>query len=157
MHWDRPGQIACFARGTQVWCQTGPQAMEDVQVGDRVLSQDPANGELSYRVVLEATLGNQPMLAIDTGNDRIVATLGHVFWVSGTGWRMAKQLKSGDRLHTVDGWVEIRDLKKMPADETHNLVVADSHTFFVGTDRILVHDYSLLQPTTAQVPGQVEQ
>jgi hypothetical protein len=155
-HWDLPGQIACFARGTPVWSQAGLQAIEEILVGDHVLSQDPLTGELSYRVVLEATLGHQPMLAIDTDSDRIVATLGHVFWVSGRGWRMARQLKPGDRLHTAGGWTEILAIEKMPADETHNLVVADAHTFFVGAGKILVHDYSLMQPTTAQVPGQLE-
>ena len=144
-----------FTRGRAVWGYA--RLAENVQVGDRVLSQNRATGELCYRVVLEATLGNQPLLTIDTGDDQIVATLGHVFWVSGTGWRMAKQLQLGDRLHTAGSWVEIRDLKKTPADETHNLVVADTQTFFVGKDRILVHDYSLLQPTTAKVPGQGEQ
>ena len=37
--------------------------------------------------------------------------------------------------------------------ECHNLVVADFNSYFVGRDRILVHDNNLRQVTTATVPG----
>jgi hypothetical protein len=144
----------CFARGTQVWTQTGMLAIEKIQVGDRVLSQDPATGELTYKPVLEITLGHQQMIAVDTDDEQIVASRGHMFWVSGKGWRMAKHLERGDRLHTASGWTEITKLSKLPADETHNMVVADFSTYFVGSERIFVHDITMLMPTTALVPGQ---
>ncbi len=146
----------CFAKGTKVWTLTGPLAIEEIRVGDRVLAEDPLSGELDYKPVLQTTTGHQPMIAIDAGDERIVATKGHVFWVSGLGWRMAKNLKVGDRLHDVSGWAEIKALGDVAADETHNLVVADFGTYFVGESRIFVHDITMLQPTTALVPGQAQ-
>ena len=51
-------QPRCFALGTKVWLLTGPVAIETVQVGDRVLAQDPFSGELTYKPVLRT--GRRP-------------------------------------------------------------------------------------------------
>jgi hypothetical protein len=147
---------ACFANGTEVWTLNGPVAIEAIQVGDQVLAQDPKTGQLDYRPVLATTLGNAPFIEIEAGDERISATAGHVFWVSGQGWRMAKDLKVGDRLHANTGWVEIEGLKPVPADETHNLVVREFNTYFVGRNRLLTHDITMMQPNLAGVPGQGE-
>ena len=73
-----------------------------MQIGDRVLSQDPETGELAYKVVFTTTLRPpHAMLEIKAGDDKIITTSGHVFWVAGQGWRMAKELKRGERLHAV--------------------------------------------------------
>jgi hypothetical protein len=149
-----PYHPGCFARGTKVWTLSGQMPIEKVQIGDRVLSQSPTSGELTFKPVLDITLGNQAFIAIEVGQEKIVATHGHVFWVSGKGWRMAKDLKVGDRLHGVSDWVEITSLTPLAADETHNLVVADFNTYFVGDSRLFVHDVTMLQPTDALVPGQ---
>ena len=146
----------CFADGTKVWTLAGPLAIERIRVGDRVLAQNPISGELDYKVVMQTTLGHQVMIAIGAGDEPIIATKGHVFWVSGVGWRMAKDLKVGQRLHTLTGWTEIRSLDPVAEADTHNLVVADFGTFFVGDERLLVHDITMLQPTKALVPGQGE-
>ncbi len=150
------GHMACFAPGTPVWTLTGPLVIEQIRVGDRVLAQNPASGELAYKPVLQTTVGQQEMIAIGTAEGEIVATLGHVFWVSGEGWRMAKNLEIGDRLHGVSGWAEIKSLKEIAEGQTHNLVVADFRTFFVGKSRVLVHDFTVRQPTMVRVPGQEE-
>ena len=143
----------CFALGTKVWTLTGPMAIENLEVGDEVLSQDSFTGELTYKPVLRRTVGRQDLMSIDLGGEKIVATFGHVFWVSGKGWRMAADLKPGDRLHSVDGWAEIVDVKDLPAADTRNLIVADYGTYFVGDNRLLVHDVTMLQPYAGTVPG----
>ena len=68
---------------------------------------------------------------------------------------MTKELKVGDRLHTVSGWSEIEGIKPVEAGETHNLVVADFNTYFVGDDRILTHDITIPQTVTGGVPGEL--
>lgn len=154
MHWD-VGKQACFARGTKVWSLTGPVLIENVQVGDQVLSQNPLSGELAFKPVLDVTVGHRDFLAVDAEGEQLVATGGHVFWVSGAGWRMTKELKVGDRLHTISGWSEIHSIKPVEAGETHNLVVADFNTYFVGNDRILTHDITIPQMVTGGVPGEL--
>jgi len=147
---------SCFARGTKVWALDGPKPIEQVQIGDRVLSQSPWSGELTFKPVLDTTIGHNEFRALVTAEgDRIVATPVHIFWVSGAGWRMTKEIRGGDRLHTTSGWSEITSIEPLPADETHNLVVADFNTYFVGDSRILTHDVTIPETVTGGVPGEL--
>ena len=92
------------------------------------------------------------------GDDEIVTTLGHPLWVVGKGWRMAKNLRTGDRLHGVTGAAPINSITQAAEDQAFNLVVADFDTYFVGQDGLLAHDSTLRRPTAALVPGmRVEQ
>jgi len=152
----RPRCDGCFARGTKVWTSSGQMPIENVQIGDRVLSQSPLSGELAFKPVIDITLGHQPFIELTTTDkETIVPTGGHTFWVSGVGWRLARELKMGDRLHTVSGWSEIESIKPVEAGETHNLVVADFDTYFVGDSRVLVHDITIPQMVTGGVPGEL--
>jgi Pretoxin HINT domain len=151
-----PRHHSCFARGTTVWTLDGQMPIENVQVGDRVLSQNPLSGELTFKPVLQTTVGHQKFMALVTTNgERLVATAGHVFWVSGSGWRMTKEIEVGDRLHTISGWSEVKSHEPVEAGETRNLVVADFNTYFVGEDRVLTHDVTLPQTVTGGVPGEI--
>ena len=118
--------------------------------------QDIDTGELAFKAVL-ATTERPPtnLLKIQTGEHTITATRGHPFWVSGKGWLMTKELSVGDRIHTPTGTVAISAIDEAPIEKAYNLVVADFNTYFVGEDRLLVHDNTLRQPTQAIVPGLV--
>ncbi len=149
-----PSRNSCFLAGTPVRTQSGLVAIETIQPGDRVLSQDQDSGELTYKIVLRTTLRPPAeMIKIKAGREEIVTTLGHPFWVSGHGWRMAKQLKEGDFLHSVGGAIRIHAVQPMPKQQAHNLVVADFNTYFVGQRGLLVHDNEYRRPTRAIVPG----
>ena len=69
---------------------------------------------------------------------------------------MAKQLKSGDILHTVRGPLCIDRVAEVEQEEAYNLVVGDFATFFVGQAGFLVHDNTIRQPTRSIVPGLAE-
>jgi len=145
---------SCFLRGTSVWTDTGELPIEDVRVGDRVLSQDQATGELAYKLVMHTTLRTaSPTLRLRLGDEELVATLGHPFWVTGQGWRMAKEIKSGDLLHGVHGSVPIDSIEPGPEAEAYNLVVADFNTYCVGKHRTLVHDNQARLASEAVLPG----
>jgi hypothetical protein len=149
---------SCFAVGTPVWTLTGPLPIEQVRVGDRVLAQDPETGELGYQPVLGTTTRPpSPMLRIDIGTHSLTTTVGHPFWVVGHGWRMAKFLHPGDRVHGVTGSALIDVLEKAKPTEAYNLVVADFGTYFAGTEPVLVHDNTYREPTIALVPGLLRQ
>ncbi|MCU0981384.1 MAG: polymorphic toxin-type HINT domain-containing protein, partial [Pirellulaceae bacterium] len=146
--------MSCFARGTLIWTENALTPVEQVQPGDLVLSQDPDTGELAYKPVLQTTLRPpSPQRRICVEDEEIAATLGHPFWGSGDGWRMAKELKSGQRLHALDGSWPIRQVDELPDAEAYNLVVDDFHTYFVGRLGLLVHDNNFRRPTTAVLPG----
>ena len=150
---------SCFPRGTIVWALTGPTAIDTLKVGDRVLSQHPVTGELAYKPVLETTARKlRPLTRIHLGSETITATRGHPFLVAGEGWKLAWELKVGMRLHSpsgpvlVDGVEDIGEpkpfyerLTEEPQadagdDLAYNLVVDESHTYFIGRRRVLVFD-----------------
>jgi hypothetical protein len=148
------GRVSCFLAGTPVRTELGTLPIESINVGDRVLAQDQDTGELSYKVVLTTTLRPPAkMLQIQAGGEDIYTTLGHPFWVSGQGWKMAKQLKAGDLLHGLGGATPITAITPAGEHEAHNLVVDEDNTYFVGRAGLLVHDNELRKPTRAVVPG----
>ncbi len=146
----------CFSAGTPVQTITGPVAIEALKPGDRVLSQNVETGELAYQAVRGVTLRPAvPLVEIEAGGEKIRATRGHPFWVNGQGWVMAKPLQVGQYLHSPDGPLKVERIGEQPAREAYNLVVSDFATYFVGPQKILVHDNQPLQGTGMLVPGLV--
>lgn len=144
----------CFPAGTTVWTQTGPLAIDRVQAGDCVLAQEVNSGRLDFKAVLATTIRPATaMLDIRLGKSTIRATRGHPFWVTGLGWQMAKELQVGQRLRTAEGSLTIEAIEKAPPAEAYNLIVADFNSYFVGDERVFVHDNTFRLPTEAIVPG----
>ncbi|MCZ8238882.1 MAG: polymorphic toxin-type HINT domain-containing protein [Leptospiraceae bacterium] len=71
----------------------------------------------------------------------------HPFWVEGKrAWVEARDLKSGDRVLLSNGKeVAISGIRSynVEATKVYNFEVADNHTYFVGEDGVLVHNYEL--------------
>ena len=144
----------CFAAGTPVWTDQGPQPIENLRLGDLVLARDVETGELAYKPVLRTTLRpKRPLKIITIGDDLFECTPGHLFWVSGEGWVRARDLQVGNLLHTATGPISVAKIDEGRAAETYNLIVADFRTYFVGQQKILSHDVTARQPTRAVVPG----
>lgn len=145
---------SCFVPGTLVWTETGLEPIENLRVGDRVLSQNPETGELVLRCIAETTLRSaSPTRRIQLGSEMLLATLGHPFWAVGKGWRMAKELEGADRLHTLQGAASITALEAGPDCEAHNLVVEGFGTYFVGKSGLLVRDNTLRGSPAGPIPG----
>jgi hypothetical protein len=144
----------CLAAETLVWTVAGAVPIHQINIGDLVLSQDPDRGQLAFKPVLAKTTRppGQPV-AITLGKERLEASGGHPFWVSGSGWTKARDLKPGEQLHSVTGTVAVGATGEGEVQPTYNLIVADFHTFFVGHSRILSHDNSVRKPTAVLVPG----
>ena len=146
---------SCFAAGTPVATISGPRPVESLRIGDRVLTQDIVTGELTFQPLLETTLRPAiELIEIRCGTSvPVLATPGHPFWVVGQGWQIARLLRPGDRLHGVGGAVTIDDVQVKPPAEGYNLVVSDFHTYFVGDDKLLVHDNAPLTEQPQLIPG----
>lgn len=148
------GRKECLVAGTPVWTAAGAVAIEKVQIGDLVLSQDPVTGELAYKPVLRTTLRPKSrLIVISTGEETIEASKGHPFWVSGNGWVMARDLKPGMQLHGIAGSVHISSVEEGRQEVTHNLIVADFNTYFVGSMKVLNHDFTMREVVNTVVPG----
>ena len=145
---------SCFPAGTPVLTIAGPQAIESIRPGDRVLTQDPQSGELAFECVQGTTLRPAaPLVKFTIGSQSLSSTKGHPFWAVGQGWRYAKHVKPGDRLHSFTGAVLVNAVEEERPAEAYNLVVSNQHDYFVGSDALLVHDNSPLPETTTLIPG----
>ncbi len=144
---------SCFAAGTPVVTQMGPQAIECVTAGDLVLNKDMQTGELNWRPVLKATARTpSPMMAIALEGETIRCTNSHLFWVSGTGWKKASELKVGEILHGAQTPARILAVEAQPAEKTYNLEVADSPNYFVGKNMLLTHDVYTTGIESSNIP-----
>lgn len=141
---------SCFGAGTPVRTLAGLRAIETIRTGDEVLSQDPVTGALAYKPVV-AVFHNAPSatLRVALGEDEIIVTGIHRFWVAGTGWVMARDLKTGDKIRSVGGTSEVLRVGADRVQPVFNLEIAGNHSYFVGARGGLVHDNSLVQPTPA--------
>ena len=145
---------SCFVKGTPVWMKTGQRPIETLEPGDLVLSQNVHSGELTYKPLIGRTVRPpSEILKISLDNEQLLTTKGHPFWVSGIGWRMAKELGDDAVLHGVTGPSRIRSIQPADEAEAYNLVVADFSTYFVGESGVLVHDNTPRRPTQASLPG----
>jgi hypothetical protein len=135
---------SCFGKGTTVRTIAGPSPIESIQVGDLVLSQNTKNGGLSYRPVVMAH-HNPPSATfrVSLGDDAIVTSPSHRFWVAGRGWVMARDLKVGDPIRTLGDVAKVTAIEAEKVQPVFNLDVADDGDFFVGSVGALVHDNTL--------------
>jgi hypothetical protein len=144
----------CLVAGTPVWTTSGPMAVEKIKVGDLVLAQDAETGELALKPVMRTTIRPRGQtVKFMAGTESFEASGGHVFWVSGDGWRKASELRSGMVLHACGAPARVTSVEQGRVAETYNLVIADFSTYFVGSQKILSHDFTMRQPSRAVVPG----
>ncbi len=140
---------SCFVAGTLVLTLDGRRPIESIRTGDQVLSRDVATGALAFRPVL-APHHNPPDVTLKVsldGGDAVVVSRFHAFWLAGRGWALARDLKPGDVLRTLDGTARIAAIEPRPVQPVFNLDIAEFRTYFVGDSALLVHDNSAPRPT----------
>ena len=149
-----PPRHECLAAGTVVWTASGAAPIEQIALGDLVLSQHPDSGELAYKPVLRTTKRPpERLVQMTAGDAKLDCTGGHPFWVAGSGWTNARTLKPGSHLHGATGTTTVSGITDADTRPTYNLIIADFHTYFVGPDRVLSHDNTVQKPTSSVVPG----
>ena len=144
----------CFVEGTLVTTRTGFKEIQNIKVGDLVLSKNVSTGRLDWKPVLDATR-RDPSETRDLkfGIENFRCTNGHLFWVSGRGWRRASQLMPGDVLHGAERPTRVVANYQGVPMPTYNLEVADFNNYFVGQQRILSHDVTRRRANRQAVPG----
>jgi hypothetical protein len=145
-----PVHHSCFGAGTPVRTPSGLRPIEDLAIGDQVLTQDTTSGVLTFRPIV-AVFHNRPTatLRVTLGGETIVATGIHRFWRTGRGWAMARDLKPGDTVRTLGGLAKVSAVEADVVRPVFNLEVAHGRSFFVGQAGALVHDNSPVEPTSA--------
>ena len=95
---------ACFAAGTLVHTQDGLKPIEQIKVGDMVLSKhESGEGERAYKRVTKTFVHeDREVILIHLGgkqpdgsklNKTLVVTPEHPIWIKGKGWKTADKLK----------------------------------------------------------------
>jgi Pretoxin HINT domain/HEAT repeats len=142
--------LECFGAGTLVRTIDGPRAIESIQVGDRVLTQDTSTGVLGFQPVLAVHhTKSAATVRVTLDGEALAATGIHRFWKAGQGWVMARDLKPGDRIRALGSVSEVKAVETSPSQPVYNLDVADNHDFFVGKKGLLVHDSDFVRPVPA--------
>ncbi len=140
----------CFVAGTKVATASGNVSIEKLRAGEKVLAENPLTGKVELEPVRTVIADHvSPLIAVYLHDGTILkVTVDHPFWVdkgqrlSNPGWLPAGQLRPGDVLRTVRGRgiavVAVR--RNMGRAVVYSITVAQDHTFFVGTARVLVHN-----------------
>jgi RHS repeat-associated protein len=136
----------CFPKGTLVATPTGERPIEDLEVGNLVYSYDfDKNQVVEAKIEKLSRNFTYHWAAIAVDGDAIRSTRSHPFWVENENrWYKAADLKPGMKLRRQNGSLEairtvVVDDLKQPQD-TYNFSVAQQHNYFVGNNRVLVHN-----------------
>jgi hypothetical protein len=110
--------------------------IEDIKIGDWVLSDDPNTpGGIEYKQVLQ-TFNHDTTNLVDIyiNGEKITTTDTHPFWVQDVGWVAARDLNAGTHLQTkTESWLSIDKVERHTGLTTvYNFEVAGFHTYFVS-------------------------
>lgn len=146
------GGKCCFVAGTLVETENGLRYIEDIQIGDRVLARNPETGETTFKSVTDLIRLNERQiwevsLSGDNGASEFFETTDdHPWWIvdeTGQGsWKDTAELLVGMIVTTADNQTMVitKVVETDRIDATYNLTVADFETYFVGENKVLVHN-----------------
>jgi len=133
---------SCFPAEMRVLTESGAKPIDEIKVGDKVLSADGQGRRVAAEVLKTYADRNRHYYLINSG---IQVTGMHRFFTD-KGWKRAKELQEGDRIQTASGaFEEITAIEWVPADNlpVFNLTIAENHNFFISADGkngFLVHN-----------------
>lgn len=132
------GEPPCFPAGTPIATEEGARAIEDVRIGDRVVTRrDDGLGLATVRGVKRRRIDR--LIALDLGGETLRITPNHPVWLEGA-WREARNVSPGDVLTTREGAVRVDAVRTEVAEvEVFTLRVGSPHTYFAGG--VWVHNY----------------
>lgn len=133
----------CLTGDTLVQTVSGPKCIADVHVGEEVYSYNEKTGTTNIDTVTQVIHSNSSqIIELTINGETIHATPSHPF-LSETGWTNAGSLKTGDVVISSNGIVTVDSIKLCQLDQpiiTYNLCINDSHTYLVGSEKIVVHN-----------------
>ncbi|RHX83650.1 hypothetical protein DLM75_23750 [Leptospira stimsonii] len=139
----------CFVAGTLVHTKNGYKKIEEIAVGDYVLSYNQSSESLEYnRVVKTFVRETTRIYKIEYENGRIVETTEtHPFYIEGKDWVSAKNLVVGDAsVLSNESTLKVSSISIDDRFETvYNFEVENAHTYFVTEDAVLVHNKCVIK------------
>jgi hypothetical protein len=141
---DTKKELGCasFVAGTPVLGESGPIAIQNVSVGDRVLSRNDKHwSDTAQRVTNTFNRQAPAYRQLSTEFETYLLTDEHPVWVQGKGWTEAKDLTDDDVIVTLKGDVRVRSNAAVDKPiRVYNFSVANTPSYFVGSDGLWVHN-----------------
>ena len=136
---------ACFTAGTLVSTENGKKPIEEICVGDYVWSENLETGKKELKKVIQTFIRKtDEIIEVFEDNTFVETTAEHPFYVKDKGWICAKDLNKGDILLSLNDKeiviTKIKIKKLLEPVTVYNFEVEDNHTYFVGLNKILVHN-----------------
>ena len=135
----------CFIYETLVFTEEGHEQIGNIKAGSKVYSYNEVLNRLEVKEVLKTFEHfTSKVLELFLENGEIIKTTkDHPFFVNNK-YIYAKNLKEGDKLFKSDGTeVKLSEKREVYLEKdikVYNFEVEDNHNYFVGKDRILVHN-----------------
>ena len=150
---------SCFVAGTEVATPEGAQPIESLRVGDVVLSRDADAGGATVVARISRTFvtPDAPLVElrlVEAPQHGLRATPTHPFFSADRGWVAAGALEPGEALVDADGNTQhVAAVAPLAERATvYNFEVEGTHTYFVGGERLWVHN-TCTYPTTNLPPN----
>lgn len=138
------GTTYCFEAGTKVITKEGYKNIENIRVGDLVLSYNIDKQINEYNVVTKVLIHKDitdDIYTMKVENSTLKVTGSHRFFVNNN-WIAVNELKVGDKVLFANGtYHEISSLDyENKYDTVYNIEVENNHNYYVSEDGILVHN-----------------
>jgi RHS repeat-associated protein len=133
----------CFVAGTAVLTPAGQVPIEELKLGDVVLSWDASSNEVvssSVERLFESHSSDVQVLLL--GGHRFEVTNEHPFYHRERGWTRVGDLSVGDEVMAMDGAaVKVESIGSLGrAMPVYTIRVKETHNYFVGERGVLVHN-----------------
>ena len=133
----------CFVAGTTVLTPAGQVPIEELKLGDVVLSWDESSNEVvssSVERLFESHSSDVQVLLL--GGHRFEVTNEHPFYHRKRGWTRVGDLSVGDEVMAMDGAaVKVESIGSLGrAMPVYTIRVKETHNYFVGERGVLVHN-----------------
>jgi hypothetical protein len=156
---DGKSNVPCFPAGTLIASTKGFQSIEDIQINDFVWAYDHLNKKPLIEVVTKIYVNwTQYLIKIHIANEVISATPNHPFWEEEKEtYLRADALAPGMKLLTIEGQIqEIVKVEKIITQElTYNIETGETHNYYVGSSKLLVHNDDVTVPKVGSFASNV--
>ena len=137
-----------FPAGTPIITQDGSVAIEDLTIGDLVLSRDEDTGEMVFAPIADVFSRMTDEMSVvrlqtEDGVTALRLTPEHPAYVDGKGWVPAGALVAGDEILDYDGNTPLTVIsvsRENTTERVYNFEVDGTHTYFAGDVGAWVHN-----------------
>jgi hypothetical protein len=145
----------CFVAGTPIATPSGEKRIEDIQIGDTVVTFDhDTDSEVLAAVSNTIVSDAEELFRIDVGDVSLQVTGEHPFWVEGLqDYVPVRDLSVGDVVKLLGGDSgTVRDIQQFQSSQpVYNITVDGQHNYFAAG--VLVHNKSVTQGFTPRWTG----